>query len=216
MAKTEKKAEPEKKSVVKAKSRGRKYQRAKSKIDKNKKYSVEEAIKVLKEIKYANFDETVELHLKVDKAGLRGEVQFPYSIGKRVWVRIADDKLFKELEQGKINFDVLITHPSYMPKLARYAKILGPKGLMPNPKTGTISEKPEEVAKKFEKGTVRWKTEPKFPLIHQIVGKLSAKDEELVANVKAFLKSVGKSHIISVFIKSTMSPSLKLDTNLLY
>jgi len=116
-----------------------------------------------------------------------------------------------DLENGKIDFDILITHPSYMPRLARFAKVLGPKGLMPNPKVGTISSKPEEIVKKFEKGLLHWKTEPKAPLIHQLIGKLSDDDKALVENASKFLQGVGKTHILSVYIKSSMSPSIKLD-----
>jgi large subunit ribosomal protein L1 len=103
-----------------------------------------------------------------------------------------------------------------MPKLARFARILGPKGLMPNPKSGTISDKPEEVARKFEKGLLRWKTEPKFPLIHQAVGKLSLDEEKLAANTLAFLKSVGRAHIRTAFIKATMTPSIKVNLDSLF
>src|SRR3990167_7654363 len=78
------------------------------------------------------------------------EIKLPNSIGKEVRVRVIDDKTIEQIEKGKIDFDILIAHPSYMPKIVKFAKILGPKGLMPNPKAGTISEKPEETAKKFE------------------------------------------------------------------
>lgn len=204
-----KKSTDVKKVVVR--SRGKAYQKAKNEIDRTKKYSIAEAVKILKKIKFTNINESVELHLNVDKTGLKGEVELPYSTGKTIRIKIVDDKLLADLEKGKIEFDVLITHPSYMPKLARFAKVLGPKGLMPNPKAGTISPRPEEVAKKFEKGMLHWKTEPKFPLIHQMIGKLSAEDKELIENANKFLQSVGKTHVISVFIKSTMSPSIKLD-----
>jgi len=115
------------------------------------------------------------------------------------------------LEKGKIEFDVLVTHPSFMPKLAKFAKVLGPKGLMPNPKAGTVSTKPEEVVKKFEKGMLRWKTEAKFPLIHQMIGKISFEEKKLIANAEKFIEAVGKTHIKNAFIKTTMSPSIKLE-----
>ena len=115
------------------------------------------------------------------------------------------------MEKGKIEFDVLVTHPSFMPKLAKFAKVLGPKGLMPNPKAGTVSMKPEEIVKKFEKGMLRWKTEAKFPLIHQMIGKISFAEKKLIANAEKFISAVGKVHIKNAFIKSTMSPSVKLE-----
>ena len=196
---------------IEARIRGENYQKARKAIDKNKKYTLAEAIKLLKKIKYSSFDESVELHLNVDKVGLRGEVELPHATGKTFRVKIVDDKVLGEIEKGKLDFDILITHPSFMPRLARLAKILGPKGLMPNPKAGTISPKPEEVAKKFQKGLLRWKTEPKAPLIHQLIGKLSVEDKALVENADKFLQSVGKNHILAAFIKSTMSPSIKID-----
>jgi large subunit ribosomal protein L1 len=208
--KATKKEEEKKFSQPQKKSRGKKYQELRKMVDKNKSYSIKEAITLLKKMNQFNFDQTVELHLNVDKTGLKGEVELPYSIGKKLRVAIVDDKILAQIEKGELNFDVLITHPSYMPKLAKFARILGPKGLMPNPKAGTISDKPEEVAKKFEKGLLRWKTEPKFPLIHQAVGKLSLDEEKLVDNALVFLKSVGRAHIRSVFVKATMTPSIKL------
>lgn len=204
------------KKLRKKKVRGSKYQKAKeelNKILKNGKLSLKEAVAILKKIRFANFDESVELHLNVDKVGLKGEVELPHSTGKSVKVAVVDEKILEEIEKGKINFDVLITHPSFMPKLVKYAKILGPKGLMPNPKAGTISEKPEEVVKKFQKGVLRWKTEPKFPLIHQMIGKISAEEKNLVENASAFIKSVGVAHIKSAFIKTTMSPAVKIEVS---
>ncbi len=190
---------------------GKKYLAMKKKVDDSKKYHLKDAVALLKELKHASFDEAVDLHLNVDKTGLKGEVELPHSTGKTVRVAILDDKLLEQIGTGKIEFDILITHPSYMPKLARFAKILGPKGLMPNPKAGTISANPEEVAKKFSKGMLRWKTEPKFPLIHQTIGKISFDDAKLVENAVAFIQSVGKMHILNAYIAITMGPSIKID-----
>lgn len=196
---------------VAAKLRGKKYQEIKKLVDVNKKYTLEEAVPLLKKMKSADFDESVELHLNIDQAGLKGEVTLAHSTGKNIRIKIVDDNVIEAIGQGKIDFDMLITHPSFMPKLAKFAKVLGPKGLMPNPKAGTISPKPEEVAKKFEKGAMRWKAEAKFPLIHQMIGKVSFSDKDIIDNAKLFLQSVGKSHIQKAFIKLTMSPSVKLD-----
>lgn len=208
----EKKVEkkPKKKNAVSKKKRGKKYQASFMGLE-VKNTTVAEAVAALKKIKYASFDESVEIHLNVDEMGLKGEVELPHSTGKTVRVRIVDDALLEELANGKIEFDILITHPSFMPKLAKYARTLGPKGLMPNPKAGTISPKPEEVAKKFQKGTLRWKTEPKFPLVHQMIGKISFDEKKLTENITAFMSAVGKTHIQSAYIKTTMSPSVRLD-----
>jgi len=207
-----------KKQTVSKKSRGKKYLEAKKLVDRTKTYSLKEAVALLKKMNVGveharpvlKFDQSVELHLNVDKTGLRGEIEMPYSTGKTVIVKIVDDKILSDLGKGKIEFDILITHPSFMSKLAKFAKVLGPKGLMPNPKTGTVSLKPEEVAKKFEKGTLRWKTELKFPLIHQMIGKISNEDKALVGNAQAFLKSVGSVHIQKAVVKTTMSPGIKI------
>ena len=190
---------------------GKSYLEARKMIDRNKYYSLEEAVSLLKKIKQTKFDQSVELHFVVDETGLKGETELPFSTGKIVRVKIVDDNILSDLEKGKIEFDVLVTHPSFMPKLAKFAKVLGPKGLMPNPKAGTVSMKPEEIVKKFEKGMLRWKTEAKFPLIHQMIGKISFAEKKLIANAEKFISAVGKVHIKNAFIKSTMSPSVKLE-----
>ena len=199
--------------IVSAKApavKGKKYQEAKKMVDVNKNYSLSEAIGLLKKMKLAKFDQSVELHLVVDETGLKGELELPFSTGKIVRVKIVDDAILSDLDKGKIEFDVLVTHPSFMPKLAKYAKVLGPKGLMPNPKAGTVSMKPEEVVKKFEKGMLRWKTEAKFPLIHQMIGKISNDEKNLIANAEKFMEAVGKTHLKKAYIKTTMSPAVKL------
>lgn len=200
-----------KKQPGKVKVVGKKHKEAIKKVDTKKLYALEEAVKTLKEVKYTKFDGSFELHLNVENTGMKGEVELPHSTGKTVRVAIVDDALLDKLENNIIEFDVLVTHPSYMPKLAKYARVLGPKGLMPNPKTGTVSPNPEDVAKKFEKGTLRWKTEAKFPLIHQLIGKTSAEDKALVENAVAFMNSVGMKNIQSATLSTTMGPGLKID-----
>ena len=214
LKKTEKSPNPPKTpkspKAVSIKPRGKHYQEARKMIDRNKYYSLKEAISLLKKIKLTKFDQSVELHFVMDETGLKGELELPFSTGKTVRVKIVDDSVLSDLEKGKIEFDVLVTHPSFMPKLAKYAKVLGPKGLMPNPKAGTVSMKPEEVVKKFEKGMIRWKTEAKFPLIHQMIGKISFEEKNLLVNAEKFIEAVGKTHIKNAFIKTTMSPAVKL------
>jgi large subunit ribosomal protein L1 len=194
-----------------AAKRGKKHVAALKLVDPKKVYSVSEAVSTLKKIKYAKFDESVEVHLNVDVTGLKGEADLPHSTGKTVRVAVVDDALLEQLEKGTINFDMLVTHPSYMPKLAKFAKLLGPRGMMPNPKAGTISPNPEQLVEKFSKGTLRWKSEPKFPMVHQMIGKISSDEKSLEQNVTVFLKSVGKVHISSAYLKTTMSPSLRLN-----
>ena len=206
-----KKSKKKESAPVVKKVKGAKYLKAKKMVDVKKAYTLPEAVALLKKMKYVSFDESVELHLNVDKTGLKGELDLPHSTGKMVKVAIVDDKVLNDLENGRIEFDILITHPSFMPKLAKYAKVLGPKGLMPNPKAGTISPNPEQVAKKFLKGMLRWKTEAKFPLIHQMIGKLSFDDAKLVENAKVFIEAVGRVHILQGYMTGTMTPAVRLD-----
>lgn len=204
--KTEKKA-----PVRPPKARGKKYLEVKSKVDPAKSYSVSDAVKLLKETSYSKFGGSAEAHLVTIKSGLRGEMELPYFKGKARKVEIASEETIKKLEEGKIDFDVLLTTPAMMPKLAKYAKILGPKGLMPNPKSGTIVESPEKAAKQFEKPTLSYKTESNAPLIHTIFGKVSQPESELEANLKALIKSVGVTNIKKLVVKSTMGPGIKVE-----
>lgn len=202
-----KKQEAEK---VKKHVHGKNIKKARTQVDKTKTYSLKEAIELVKKLKYSKLDESLEVHINLNKTPLKGEVEMPHSIGKTVRVAIVSDELLAELESGKIHFDMLVTHPMYMPKLAKFAKLLGPKGLMPSPKTGTISDKPQELAEKLQGNLLKWKSESKFPLLHQTVGKLSMESEKLEENVKTLLDSVGKSNIVSVYVAGTMTPSVKV------
>lgn len=191
-------------------AQGKKYAAAVSLIDKNKIYSLSEALELVKKTSYSKFDGTVELHLNVTDKGLRGNVQLPHGTGKQMRIKIADDALVADLEKGgKIDFDVLVSDPAMMPKLAKIAKILGPKGLMPNPKTGTISNEPEKLVKTLS-SSASWKTEASFPIIHTVLGKVSFENEKLEENFEALIKSIGKDKIRSAFLKATMGPAIRL------
>lgn len=208
-----------KKKFIKIKHpRGKRYLEAKKKIEQSyqKKgdtsLSIKEAISLLKKISFTRFDQAVELHLNLVKTGLKGEVELPHGTGKKLKIRVVDDQFLEQLAAGRLEpIDFLVTHPSYMPRLAKFAKILGPKRLMPSPKAGTVSDKPEAVVERLKKGLVRWKTESKFPLVHQIVGRLSFKEQALEENVAALIASVGEKNIKEAYIKSTMSPSIKIE-----
>ena len=214
---TEKKPEDKKKQKNKYADKkaqkprhGKKYLSVKEKIDRNKIYSLKEALEILPSLKIGKFDETVELHINTIDKGISGSLTLPHGTGKVTRVKIADDAVIAEIEKGIIDFDILVAEPAFMAKLARVAKILGPRGLMPNPKNGTITPKPEEVAKKFEGGQLNYKTEAKAPIIHVVVGKLSFGPEKLSDNIKAFITSIKKSNISNITLKSTMSPAIKL------
>lgn len=196
--------------VVK-KVRSEKYKTVVKLVDQNKTYTLKEALELLPKLKVAKFDETVELHVNTTETGISGTISLPHGSGKQVRVAIADDAVIESIQNGKIDFDILVATPQMMPKLARVAKVLGPKGLMPNPKNGTITDKPEEVAKKFIAGQMRYKTEAKNPIIHVSAGKMSFGDKKLSENITAMLSAVGISKIKKVVLKSTMSPAIRLD-----
>lgn len=198
------------KFAKKARGRSSNYTAKVMDVDKNKTYSLSEGLELLKKVNLAKFDETVELHINTIEAGINGRVVLPHGTGKELRIAIADDATLSEVEKGKINFDILIAEPSMMPKLARVAKVLGPKGLMPNPKNGTISDNPEEAMKKFQGGQISFKTESKVPLMHLTVGKMSFGDEKLSENIKTIIGAVKKDRITKVVLKSTMSPAIKL------
>jgi len=209
----EEKPKKAKKPLPRAKSKGhsQKFQNAQALIEKNKLYSPKEALELVKKATITKFDATMELHINVIEKGIKGMITLPHSTGKEVRVAIADEKRLVEVEKGIINFDILIASPDMMPKLAKIAKILGPKGLMPNPKAGTITKDPKGLAASFAKGQTQYKTEPDFPIIHTVIGKASFKDEDLVENLNALLDTIGRTKIVSVFLKSTMSPSVKVE-----
>ncbi len=199
-----------KKAPPKAKVRGKKYQDARKKVDRNKIYPLSEAIKLAQETSFSKFNGSIEVHLVIKEAGLKGEVQFPHSTGKQTKIATVNDALLKKIAKGKIDFDVLLATPATMPKLTKYAKILGPKGLMPNPKTGTITDNPKELAKQMANKT-QFKTEAKAPLIHQVIGKVDFKPRELEANFKALTEAIGINKIKKAVITSTMGPGIKIN-----
>ena len=211
-------AKPRKSKFIKQKSRSSKYKTAVMEIEKNKTYSIQEGIELLKKMQnlprltasQGGFDETVELHINTIEAGISGQVKLPHGTGKEIRIAIATDELLNKIEAGKLDFDILIAEPSMMPKLAKVAKVLGPRGLMPNPKNGTISTDPQEAMKKFQGGQIHFKTESKIPLIHLSVGKTSFEDKQLAENIKTIITAIKKDRIRSVTLKSTMSPGIRL------
>ena len=190
--------------------RGKNYLQAKKMIDKSKIYPVKEAIELLKKLSLAKFDQTIELHLNVLEKGLFGEANLPHFKGKARKIAIVSDAIGAEIKSGKSNFDILLATPADMPKILPLAKILGPKGLMPNPKNGTVVSNPEKAMEKFGTGAVHFKTEKDFPLIHAAIGKIKQPSKELVANYEAFIKAVNPKNITKSIIKSTMSPAIKV------
>jgi len=213
------------------------------KIDKDKKYSIEEAIKTVKDLQSAKFDETVELalNLNVDPRHadqmIRSSVVLPHGTGKKVTVAvfakgenidkakeagadiIGDDELLAKIQNGQIDFDIVIATPDMMGVLGRVARILGPKGLMPNPKTGTVTTNVAEAVKNAKGGQVNFRTDKKGN-IHAGIGKASFSEEQLKENLETFVAKINKlkpasakgRYILNGALSLTMSPSVALDT----
>ena len=207
--KTKKTSKP-KKEVKKSKQRSKRYLNLKNKVDLEKNYPLDQAVDLLLSLAKSKTDETVELHI-VAKEKLSGQISLPHGTGKIQKIEIATDKTLKKLEKENIDFDVLVASPKMMPKLAKYAKLLGPKGLMPNPKTNTISDKPEELVKNRQKGDVFYKTEPKFDLIHLIVGKASFGTKKILENTELVIKEIRPARIKKAVLTASQSPGIKLE-----
>lgn len=191
-------------------TRGKKYLKSKENISNTTLYKLSEAIKLVKELSYSKFDGTMELHLVVKKQGISAQVALPYSTGKQKKIEIATEKTLEKLKTGKIDFDLLLATSEMMPKLAIYARLLGPRGLMPNPKNGTVIKKDSD-AEKFKGNLITIKTEREHPLIHTSFGKVSMKQEELSQNANTILEALdGSKQIIKAFLKSTMSPAVRI------
>ena len=189
---------------------GKKIKAGKSKVDRLKLYTPAEAVKLVKDTNIPSFTSTLTLHLNLLERQSRLEVAFPYQAGAAKVIAIADDKVLAEIEKGKFAFDVLLATPAMMPKLAKFARVLGPKGLMPSPKAGTVIADPEAKKKEFLGGKTMLKGESKFPLMHIAVGKLDQPDKELVANIQTVLTAVKPANITKATLASTMSPGIKL------
>ncbi|MGI6278659.1 MAG: hypothetical protein ACOYJ8_02560 [Patescibacteria group bacterium] len=211
--KTKKKpAKKKKKAEAKNSKKSPQYLKAKKIVNEQKKYSLKEAISLLKKTAWANFDETAEAHLLLKQEKFSTRVKFPYDRGKKRIIAIADDqKTMAKIESGEIDFDVLLSSPKVMPKLVAHARLLGPRGLMPNPKEGTVTADPKKKAKEIAGLGVKIKTEKKAPLIHTVFGRSSQKKGELEANLEEIIKAVGRQNIKNLVISTTMGPGIKVD-----
>lgn len=191
--------------------RSQKYKQTKAKINTDQTYHLPEALKLLREITSdSKFDQTVELHLVTKDKNLNKTIQLPHPNGKTRKIAIVSDQLLAGLDSPhpQLDFDLLLTSPDFMPKLVKYAKILGPRGLMPNPKTHTIVDDPEAEVKKLTSGNnLTLKTDKDAPVIHTVVGKLSQPDTQLTDNINAILPTFPLTKAV---LKSTMTPAIKL------
>jgi len=193
-----------------ARVRGKRYQKVRKLVDANKLYSLKDAVKLVKETSLSKFDAKVEAHITILDIGNAGEIVFPHLEASSKKIVILNDTVLAEIKDGKVNFDILIATPVTMPKLLPFAKLLGPKGLMPNPKSGTLTDKPEEALKKLSVAKTVIKTEKKAPVVHIVVGKVSQPEAELEANVAELIKVVKAVKIKKLALCATMGPSVKV------
>ncbi|MDR0398228.1 MAG: 50S ribosomal protein L1 [Endomicrobium sp.] len=211
-------------------------------VDKSKIYILDEAVSLVKETAKAKFDETIEVHVRLgidpkqSDQIVRGTVSLPHGIGKTRKVAvlakgekqkeaenagadiIGSDDLIESISKGSLDFDVLVATPDIMKDLSKVAKILGPKGLMPNPKSGTVTFDIGATVKELKKGRVEYKNDS-FGIIHVPVGKASFEKGKLVDNIKALVEAVLKAkpssskgqYIKSISISSTMGPGIYVE-----
>ncbi len=225
-------------------NKSKKLLAAEAKVDAEKVYAITDAIKLCKEIKFANFDETVDLafRLGVDPRHadqmIRGAMALPAGTGKSVKVcvitsganqkaaedagadHVGGEELVAKIAGGWLDFDRVIASPDMMSKLGRVARILGPRGLMPNPKLGTVTPNIAAAVAEQKAGKVEYRTE-KNGIIHVPVGKVSFSEADLEKNVNAMITAIVKAkplsakgtYMKSLTISSTMGPGIKIDTN---
>lgn len=221
------KIQPAKKAAKKTEKKAahsQKYQEAASQVEKNRAYSIKEAIELAQKTSYSKFPGTIELHMNMSAKNIRGLVTLPFVSGKSLTVLafgkgateagadlVGSDETIAEIEKGKINFDVVVTTPEWMPKLARIARILGPKGLMPNPKSGTITENLSRAVTDLKGGKTEYRTEAGGQVIHLSVGKVDQSVDGIAANIKALYIIVGKSKVKKATLAPTMGPGVKIN-----
>ena len=233
---------PQKEEIMK---KSKRYASVLEKVEKNKLYSVEEAVKLAKETSSTKFDETIEvamnLNLDTKKADqqLRGAIALPNGTGKTKKILVlakgdqarmakeagADyvgdvDMIEKMEKENWFPFDVIVATPEMMPLLGKIGKILGPKGLMPNPKTGTVTMEVDKAVNEIKKGKVNYRTDS-FGNVHGIIGKSSFDNKMLEENLSAFVNTILKvkpatvkgTYVKNISISSTMGPGIKIDLN---
>ena len=218
--------------------RPKKYETALKNIDPKKTYTVDEAVSMLPKISFSKFPGTVSMSFKLKlnekqkKEVIRGSYTLPNSFGKEIKILLFADpsykkanskadivggeELVKDVEEGKLDYDVVIAMPAMMPKIARLGKVIGAKGLMPNPKNGTVTPDPDSAIAKFKSGQKSFKMD-ESGLIRVSVGKTDMKPEQLKQNIEEMVKSLntevkklGPNPIASVTMAPTMGPRLKV------
>lgn len=220
------KTDAKKKTTKKAgqKVRSKKYQEAAAQVEKNKEYSLKEAIELAQKTSYSKFNGTVEIHFNTNTKNIRGLVTLPFVTGKSLKVLafgkgageagadiVGTEETIAEIQKGKIDFDVVVTTAEWMPKLAKIARILGPKGLMPNPKSGTITENLTRTINDLKGGKTEYRTESLGQVIHLGVGKVDQSIDEIATNIKTLHNIVGKSKVKKATVTTSMGPGVKIN-----
>ena len=222
--------------------RGKKYQEAHKLIEKGKIYGLKEAIELAIKTNPTKFDASIEAHVRLGvdprqaDQNIRTTIVLPNGNGKSVRVAVfapldvckgakaagadiaEDEEFLKQLDKGEINFDVLISTPPYMPKLGKYARLLGPKGLMPNPKAGTVTMDVEKAVKESKAGKVEYRVD-KQSIVHIGLGKVSFGADKLFENANTFFDSLKSqkpaslkgTYVKSVYVTTTMGPSIAVE-----
>jgi len=219
--------------------RGKTITEARGKVDKTNLYSPEEAVKLMKELKWAKFDESIDLSIKVvhkSMQNIRGSAVLPSGTGKtkKVLVICKGDKqkealeagadyvgaedVIEKIKQGWIDFQAVVATPDMMKEVGKLGSVLGRKGLMPKPKSGTVTENVKEIIKELKGGRVEYRAD-KTGVVHMLIGKLSFADEAIIDNIKAFYAQLQKdkpsdakgNYIKSVHICSSMGPGIKIN-----
>lgn len=226
-----------------ANKHGKKFREAAAKVDRAALYTPLEAVKLVKELSSAKFDETVEAHFRLGidtrKAdqNIRGSISLPHGTGKTVRVAvfaegaqaeqaaeagadvIGSDELIAQIQKGEINFDAAIATPMMMAKVGRIGKILGPRGLMPNPKLGTVTMDVAKMVSELKAGRVEYRAD-RYGICHVPLGKVSFDEQKLVENYAALYTEIlrvkpasakGK-YVKSISVSSTMGPGVKVDS----
>lgn len=227
-------------------SRGRKYQEAAAKVDRDHDYSREEAVKLIKETAYTNFDPTVEVHFRLGvdprhaDQQVREVVVLPHGLGKEVRVLvfaegeaatlaeeagadiIADDEVIEKIQGGWVDFDVAIAVPAMMGKVGRLGRVLGPRGLMPNPRAGTVAQPEDlpELIRETKAGRVEFRVD-RTSNLHVPIGKASFTEEQLLDNFNYLVDAVKRARpaaakgifIRKIVMANTMGPPIKVDVS---
>ena len=221
---------------------GKKYSEKVKLVERNKLYSLEEAIELAKKTTYTKFDETVELHFnlgvnpKHSDQIVRGTVVLPHGSGKAKKVGVitkgeklkeaeasgadfvGSEELIEKISKGWLGFDVLIATPDMMKELAKLGKLLGPKGLMPNPKTGTVTIDIARAVKEIKAGRIEFKVDS-YGIVHSIIGKISFPKEKLLENAKSLIEAILRAkpptakgqYLKSITLSTSMGPGIKIN-----